>query len=240
IKEKIIIIDKLLENCQLQAALREAIELSRIGNRYLNEKRPWDEVKSNPQMAANTIYVSAQIVKALSVILEPFMPITARKLRKMLNLPEKVSWDDAYVPLPPGHKVKGAEPLFTKISASESDMQNMLERIRERAEEVSYEDFSKIDIRVGRIVEAEIVPGSKNLLKLSIDVGGALKTALAGIAKYYRPEDLRGKYVAVVVNLKPKKVFGIESEAMILAAEDEDKVVIIGPEAPIKTGSKVR
>jgi len=240
IREKVKAVDELLENCQLQAALREAIELSRVGNKYLNERKPWETIKLNPQVAANTLYVSAQIVKALSIILDPFIPVTTCKLREMLNLPGKVSWDDAYKPLPPGHRIKRAEPLFTKVNASEEDLQNMLEKIRERLERISYEDFSKIDIRVGRIVKAEAVPGSQNLLKLTIDIGEGFKTAVAGIAKCYKPRDLEGKYVAVVVNLKPKQMFGIESEVMILAAEDEGRIVLIGPEEPIKPGSKVR
>jgi len=238
--EKVKAVDELLENCQLQAALREAIELSRIGNKYLNERKPWETIKLNPQVAANTLYVSAQIVKALSVILEPFIPITIRKLREILSLSEKFSWDDAYKPLPPGHKIKKAEPLFTKVRFSEEDLQSMLEKIRERTEKISYEDFSKVDIRVGRIVEAEAVPGAQNLLKLLIDVGDSLKTAVAGIAKHYRPEDLKGRYVAVVVNLRPRQVFGIESEVMILAAEDEGKIVLLEPSEPVRPGSRVR
>lgn len=240
IQEKVKAVDELLDKCQLQAALREAIELSRIGNKYLNEKRPWEAIKSNPQAAANTLYVSVQIVKALSIVLEPFMPMTAHKLREMLNLPERVSWEDAYKPLPPGHKIGRAEPLFTKISASEDDLQRMLDKIREEPEKISYEEFARVDIRVGRIIEAERVPGSENLLKLTVDVGGAAKTCVSGIAKYYRPENLKGKYVLVVVNLKPRKVFGIDSEVMILTAEDGDKVVLVAPEAPVRPGSKVR
>ncbi len=240
IHEKVKAVSELLENCQLQAALKEVVELSRAGNRYLNEKRPWEIIKSDAQVAANTLYISAQIVKTLSVILEPFIPITARRLREMLNIPEGVSWDDAYKPLPSGHKINRAEPLFTKISVSEEELQGMLEKIREKSEKVSYEEFSKLDICVGRVVEAERVAGSQNLLKLTIDVGGSLRTCISGIAKYYRPEDLKGKYVTVVVNLKPRRVFGIDSEAMILAAEDGDNLVLIVPEAPIRPGSKVR
>lgn len=240
IHEKVKAVSELLENCQLQAALKEAVELSRVGNRYLNEKRPWEIIKSDVQVAANTLYVSAQIVKALSVILEPFIPITMRRLREMLNIPKGVSWDDAYKPLPPGHKINRAEPLFTKISASDEDLQSMLEKVREKSEKISYEEFSRVDIRVGKVVEAERVAGSQNLLKLTIDDGGSLRTCISEIAKHYRPEDIKGKYVAVVVNLKLRRVFGIDSEVMILAAEDGDKLVLVVPDAPIRPGSKVR
>lgn len=239
--ERVKAVDNALNSFQLQAALREAVDLSRIGNRYFNEKKPWDTIKMDRQLAANALYVSAQIVKALSVILEPFIPITALRIRSLLNLSEEASWDDALKPLPPGHKIREAEPLFAKISASEEDLQNMLEKIREGRGKISFEDFSKIDIRVGKIVKAESIPKSQSLLKLTIDVGGGnFKTAVAGIAGQYKPEDLEGKYVAVVVNLRPKKMFGVESEVMILAAEDGGNVVLIGPEKPITPGSKIR
>jgi len=241
VNDKIKAVDNALSNFQLQMALREAIDLSRIGNKYLNEKKPWEAIKSNPNAAANSLYVSAQIVKALSIILEPFMPSTAQKIRDLLNLPEKCFWDEAYKPLPANHKIKEAEPLFSKIEASEEELQSMLENIRSRSEKISIEEFSRIDLRVGKIIKAENVPKSQNLLKLTIDVGeGNLKTAVAGIAKYYSPESLEGKYVVVVTNLEPRKIFGIESEVMILAAQDESGVVIIGPERPVSSGSKVR
>jgi len=241
VNDKIKSVDNALSNFQLQMALREAIDLSRIGNKYLNEKKPWEAIKSNLNAAANSLYVSAQIVKALSIILEPFMPSTAQKIRDLLNLPEKCFWDEAYKPLPANHKIKEAEPLFSKIEASEEELQSMLENIRSRSEKISIEEFSRIDLRVGKIIKAENVPKSQNLLKLTIDVGeGNLKTAVAGIAKYYSPESLEGKYVVVVTNLEPRKIFGIESEVMILAAQDESGVVIIGPERPVSSGSKVR
>ena len=241
VNDKIKAVDNALSNFQLQMALREAIDLSRIGNKYLNEKKPWEAIKSNLNAAANSLYVSAQIVKALSIILEPFMPSTAQKIRDLLNLPEKCFWDEAYKPLPANHKIKETEPLFSKIEASEEELQSMLENIRSRSEKISIEEFSRIDLRVGKIIKAENVPKSQNLLKLTIDVGeGNLKTAVAGIAKYYSPESLEGKYVVVVTNLEPRKIFGIESEVMILAAQDESGVVIIGPERPVSSGSKVR
>ena len=241
IKERVLSVDEALRSFQLQAALREAVELSRIGNRYLNEKKPWDAIKMDARAAANTLYVSAQIVKALSIVLEPFIPSTAKKIRDLLNLPEKVFWDDAFKPLPAGHRIREAEPLFSKIEASEEVLQDMLDKIRSRQGFISIEEFSRVDMRVGRIVKAEPIPKSQNLLKLTIDVGGGVtKTAVAGIAKYYRPEDLEGRYIVVVVNLEPRKIFGVESEVMILAAQDESGVVFIGPEKPVSPGSKVR
>jgi methionyl-tRNA synthetase len=240
ISEKAKSVNDALSNFQLQLALREVIELSRIGNRYFNEKKPWETIKADVKVAANTLYVSIQIVKALSILLEPFIPFTAKKIRDLLNLPEKISWDDAVKPLQAGHEIKNAEPIFSKIESSEEELQEKLEKVRLSSEKISIEDFSKIDLRVGRIIKVESVPRSQNLLKLTIDVGGGnLKTAVAGIARYYKAEDLEGKHIIIVTNLKPRKIFGIESEVMILAAQDGEKVVFIQPERPISPGSKV-
>jgi len=241
IKNKVNSVSEALSKFQLQAALREAIDLSRIGNRYLNEKKPWEKIRTNPEIAANTLYVSAQIVKALSIILEPFIPITAKRIRKLLNLPEKLLWDDANKLLPAGHKIEEAKPLFSKIEASEGELQSMLDKIRISQEKISIEEFSRIDMRVGKIIKVETIPKSQNLLKLTIDIGERRpKTAVAGIAKYYKPEELEGRYIVVVTNLKPRKIFGVESEVMILAAQDKNNVIFIEPEKPISPGSKVR
>ena len=234
-------VDEDLSSFHIQSATKKVIELAREGNRYLNEKRPWKTIKSNPQSAATALYVAAQIVKALSILLEPFIPFTAKKIRKYLNLPEKLFWNDALDPIEPGHKIDEAKPLFEKIITSEDKLQRMLEEVRLRMQKISFEEFSKIDLRVGKIVAVEKIPGSKSLLKLTIDIGAeSPKTAVAGIAKYYKPEDLLNREIAVVTNLEPKKIFGVNSEVMILAAQHGDNVVFIEPEKPIEPGSKIR
>ena len=234
-------VDDDLNSFHIQSATKKVVELAREGNRYLNEKKPWKTIKSNPQSAATALYVAAQIVKALSILLEPFIPFTARKIRKYLNLPEKPVWEDAIDPVEPGHKINEVKPLFEKIIASEDKLQEMLEEVRLQMQKISFEEFSKIDLRVGKIVDAEKIPGSKSLLKLTIDIGAeSPKTAVAGIAEYYKPEDLLDREIVVVTNLEPKKIFGVESEVMILAAQHGDKVVFIGPEKPIEPGSKIR
>ena len=234
-------IDENLSHFHIQAATRKVIELAREGNRYLNEKKPWKTIKSDPQSAATALYVSAQIVKALAIMLEPFIPFTAERIRKYLNLPAKLPWEDAVEPLKEGHKIKAAKPIFEKINLSEEKLQEMLEEVRSSMQKVSFKEFSKIDLRVGKIINVERVPGSKNLLKLTIDIGAANpKTTVAGIAKYYKPEELLNRQIAVVVNLEPRKIFGIESEVMILAAQHGDNVVFIQPEKPIAPGSKIR
>lgn len=240
IKESYDKIENALKHFQLQAAVRKVIELSREGNKYLNEKKPWKTVKEDQQTTANTLYVAAQIVKALSVLLEPFVPFSAEKLRDMLNISPTARWNDAIKPLTAEHNIKKPKPLFHKIEKSETELSEALEKMRKAAETVSFEDFSKMDLRVGTIIEVKPIPGSKKLLKLQIDVGeNRLKTAVAGIAEYYKLDDLEGKQVVVIVNLEPRKIFGIKSEVMILAAQDGRDVVLLQPEKPIKTGAEI-
>jgi len=237
-------IAQLLEESKLQAALRVTVGLSHLGNKYLNKKEPWNTIKTNPQAAANTLYVAVQIVKALAITIEPFIPFTSEALWSLLNLPGNVHeqlWDEATKPIPPGHKINKAKPIFHKIEASEEELQAMLEKARSNPQTVSFQEFSKLDLRIGKIVRAEPIPQSKNLIKLTIDIeGGQLKQAVAGIAQYYAPEQLEGKQVAVVTNLQPRRIFGVDSEVMILAAQDEKTVSLLQPERPVKTGSKIK
>ncbi len=241
IKEKVESISERIERFQLQDAARTFMELSRIGNRYLNEKQPWLAIKRDRGSAATTLYVAAQIVKALTVTMAPFMPFTSERLRKLLNLPEEANrWSEALKPLPPGHKVGEAKPLFHKVEASREGLQEMLEKVRAASHMVSIDEFSRMDLRVGKIVKAEHIPGSKKLIKLTIDVGGErLKNAVAGIADNYKPEELEGKLVALITNLKPRRIMGVESEVMILAAQDGRTVTLLQPDKPVRPGSKI-
>jgi len=229
-----------LDNFQLQAAAREVIELSREGNKYLNEKKPWKTTRTNPQSTANTLYTAGQVVKALSILLDPFIPFTARKLRDHLNLPGEAKWKDAVEPLSAGHKIKEPDILFYKVEASEEELQEMLEKVRSAPQKVSFAEFSKLDLRVGKVVKVEKVSGSNNLLNLTIDVGDSqLRTAVAGIARYYSPKELEGLHLAVVTNLEPRKIFGVHSDVMILAAQDDKNVVILQPHKTVQIGSKI-
>ena len=233
-----------LEDFKLQAALQAAMSLSHLGNKYLNKREPWNTIKTNSQASANALYVAVQIVKSLAITIEPFIPFTAEKLWETLNMPGSVheqTWSEALNPLPPGHKINKAKPLFQKIEATKEELQNMLEKARSDPETVSFQDFSKLDLRIGKIVKAELVPQSKNLVRLSIDVGGGqVKQAVAGIAQYYAPERLEGKLVAVITNLQPRRIFGLDSEVMILAAQDEKTVSLLQPERSVKVGSKIK
>lgn len=233
-----------LEGCKLQAALRNILEVSRIGNRYFNEKEPWNLIKTDKQKAANTLYVAVQIVKTLAITLEPFIPFTTRKISALLNLPEdgdSKRWDEATKLLPSGHKIRRSEPLFSKIDASGEELQDKLEKTKPAPTTITFEEFSKLDLRVGKIVKAENVPKSRNLVKLTIDIGGGqLKQAVAGIAQYYEPKLLEGKHIAVLANLQPKRIFGLDSEVMILAAEDDKTISILMPDKLVEAGSKIK
>jgi len=235
-----------LEDCKLQAALRNIIDISRIGNKYFNEKEPWNLVKTDRQEAANTLYVAVQIVKTLAITLEPFIPFTAVKLSTLLNLTDEMRsrrWSEATKLLPSGHKIRGSKPLFSKIEVTAKELQDKLEKTKITPSTITFEEFSKLDLRVGKIIKAENVPKSKNLVKLTIDVGaGELKQAVAGIAQHYELKELEGRNIAVLVNLQPKHIFGLDSEVMILAAEDDKNISILIPipDKPVKAGSKIK
>lgn len=232
-----------LESLKFQAALRSVVDVSRLGNKYFNDKEPWSLVKTDRQKAANTLFVAVQLVKALAVTLVPFVPFTAERLAEFLDLSEEAlrEWGEATKLLPAGHRIRKAEPLFSKIDFGVEELQEKLEKAKRVSSIVSFEEFSKLDLRVGKIVEAESVPQSKNLVKLKIDIGGGtLKQAVAGIAGHYRVEELKGKSVAVVVNLQPRRIFGLDSEVMILAAEDSGKVSVLQPETAVEAGSKIK
>jgi len=244
VSEKIVKIARNIEEFRLQAALRTVLSLGQLGNIYLNKREPWSTIKTDSRTAANTLYVASQIIRSLAITLEPFVPFTAEALWKILNLPGSVhekTWDKATRELPPGHKINEAEPLFHKIEATEKELQAALEKMRSISEEISFQEFSRLDLRVGKIVKAEPVQKAGKLLRLTVDLGeGETKQAVAGIAQHYRPEQLEGRQIAVITNLEPRRIFGIESEVMILAAEDENAVSLLQPERPVKVGSKIR
>lgn len=243
VEKKVINAAQNLEECKLQAALRNIIDISRIGNKYFNEKEPWNLLKTDKQKTANTLYITIQIVKTLGITLAPFLPFTAKKILNLLNLPNDVQrWNETTKLVPVGHKIKKSKPLFTKIEASVAELQDKLEKKPANASKtITFEEFSRLDMRVGKIVKAESVSKSKSLVKLKIDIGGGeLKQAVAGIARHYKPEQLEGKSIAVLANLQPKRIFGLDSEVMILAAEDNKAISIILPDKSVKAGSKIK
>jgi methionyl-tRNA synthetase len=232
-----------IEQFRLQMAMGIVIELTRLGNKYINDREPWRNIEAAQEKAATTLYTAAQIVKALAILIAPFLPFTAEEVWRLLNLPYSVHaqrWESAVEELPPNHKIKKPQPIFYKIELSEVKRKMTMNTGSEGEGKVTMEDLARMDLRVGEIVHVEPVPGSTKLYKLKIDVGGAeLKTAVAGLKGSYSVEELKNKLVAVVVNMKPQKIFGVESEVMILAGVDSGTIAILQPERRVKTGSKI-
>ncbi len=243
-----------LENFRFREALSEAMNMARIGNKYLTETEPWKLWKTDPDRVGTILYISLQISAGLSIILEPFLPHSCKKLRNILNI-KNIEWEKAgqIDILPKNHKIEQPELLFDKIEDEAIEKQQLRLReikqrnlfqnapVKESLLSVSYETFAAIDLRVGTILEAERVPKAKKLLKLTIDTGIDRRTVVSGIAEYYQPEEIVGRQVVVMVNLEPKELRGIVSHGMILMAEDADgKLIFVKPEAVVKNGSAVK
>ncbi|MFP4047432.1 MAG: methionine--tRNA ligase, partial [Bacteroidales bacterium] len=228
-----------IENFKFREAVKIAMDMARLGNKYLADTEPWNLYDSDPQRVETIMNISLQITASIAIVIEPFLPFTAEKLRDFLNI-GKLNWDLAGQPeiLKPGHEIKKPKHLFQKIEDSEVEKQ--VEKLKEAwkkkeqeetgvepaKENISFEDFTKLDIRTGKILEAEKVPKTKKLLKLKIDTGIDHRTVVSGIAEYFSPGSVKGKQVSIVCNLAPKKIKGIESHGMILMAEDTDGKLI--------------
>ncbi len=220
-----------IESCRFREALMEMMNLARLGNKYLADQEPWKLVKTDQNRTKTIMNIALQIAANLSVLSEPFLPFTAEKLRIMLGL-GRLCWDDAGADnlLVQGFKIETATLLFRKIEDAEIRVQlEKLEAtkltnkmVKPQKENVSFDDFSMMDIRVGIIVAAEKVKKTNKLLKLTIDTGIDVRVVVSGIAEYYKAENLIGEQVSILVNLEPKKIKGIESQGMVLMAEDED------------------
>jgi len=241
-----------LDRYRFREALSELMNLARLGNKYLTDMEPWKLIKTDEEKVKTVLNVSLQIVANLAVLSEPFLPFTAKKLQNMLGMtPPK--WADAGNAeiLKSGQTINKPELLFARIEDAEveAQIQRLLDTKKENKkmitvnpakEEIAFDDFMKMDIRTGTILEAEKVPKTKKLLKLKIDTGIDQRTVVSGIAEYYEPENIIGKKVSILVNLAPRKLRGIESQGMILMAEDTDgKLCFVSPTEDINDGSEV-
>ncbi|MDT8324912.1 MAG: methionine--tRNA ligase, partial [Bacteroidota bacterium] len=235
-------------------AVVATMNLARASNKYFNDREPWKTVKSAPQTCATTLYCSLQAVYALSVFIEPVLPFTAEKLRVYLNIDDAdlLRWDaPGSRLLDAGHVLGSKALLFDKIDdgaiAAETAKLGGLQEEGKQAShpplkpEISIEDFMKVDLRTGTIIEAERVPKSKKLIKLIVDIGSERRQIVAGIASQYGPEDLVGKQIVIVANLKPAKLFGIESQGMLLAGSlDDAGPVVLTPISELPDGALVK
>ena len=227
-------IGQLIEHFEIKRAMKEIMNIAQEGNKYFDHEEPWITRKTNTLYCERTMYVCMKMVSLLQVILEPFLPFTAEKIGKMLKSKDRI-WDEAksaFLPTELGE----VEILFPKI---ESVGLQKPEEDMSKVSEISFEEFKKIDLRVGKILQAGPVPDAEKLLKIEVEIGSEKRQLVAGIAKNYRPEELIGKYIVVVFNLKPARIFNTESKGMLLAAVSGDDVILICPEKPIVTGSKV-
>lgn len=236
-----------VERYRFREALGELMNVARLGNKYLADEEPWKIVKENPERVQTQMYVALQIAAALSVLAEPFLPFTAAKLKKILNSENNFGWNEISTTsdlLPAGHQIGEAELLFAKIEDEEIQKQiDKLEatKVANKAENakaepqkdiITFEDFAKVDLRIGTIIEAEKMPKANKLLVLKVDTGIDVRTIVSGIAEHFTPEEVIGKRVTVLVNLAPRALRGVESEGMLLLTNTaEGKLVFVNPDA---------
>ena len=247
-------LEQYLDTFRFRDALKEAMNLARIGNKYLADTEPWKLAKTDMERVNTIMYVAMQITANLAIAFEPFLPFMSAKLRDMLGM-EKCDWNrlGAVDIIPSGAVIKKPELLFEKIEDDVIEAQvkklqdtkkaNELKNFKPApvAENVAFDDFLKMDIRVGTVLECTKVPKADKLLQFKIDDGMGGRTIVSGIAKHYNPEDLVGKQVCFIANFEPRKLKGIVSEGMILSAENPDgKLVVIGPTGPVVPGSQVK
>jgi len=245
-----------IEHYRFREALGELMNLARLGNKYLADNEPWILIKTDEKRVQTIMNLSLQISANLSVLMEPFLPFTSAKLGNMLNLNAGFKWNDATRTdlLLAGHQISTAALLFEKVEdetivaqvqkLANSKMMNEVENtaIDPAKPETSFDDFSKMDIRIGTIIEAEKVPKTDKLLKLLIDTGIDKRTVVSGIAGFYKPEDIIGQQVSILVNLAPRKIKGIESQGMILMAENsKGELSFVAPtRADMENGGAVK
>lgn len=255
-------IEQSLERYRFREAQQELMNMARLGNKYLADEEPWKLIKTNPERVKTVMYVALQIATALAVASEPFLPFTSEKLKRMLQL-GTITWEslktNATELLKAGHRIGTAELLFEKIedAAIEKQLQrlentklankqeaqaNTEVTVAPQKELISYDDFAKMDIRIGTILEAEKMPKADKLLILKVDTGIDQRTIVSGIAQSFAPEEIIGKKVTVLVNLAPRKLRGVESQGMILMVENsEGKYTFINPDTEgIANGTEVK
>ena len=246
-------VENLLDNFKFRDAQKEAMNLARIGNKYIADCEPWKVIKTDPERVKTIINLSLQLTANLAIAFEPFLPFSSKKLYGMLNV-EALGWENlgSTELLKPGHQLAKPELLFEKIEDEAIKAQmDRLERIKKENEaanykaaevkkEVTFDDFEKLDIRVGTVLSCEKVKKSNKLLKFEIADGLENRTILSGIAQYYNPEDLVGKQVCFIANFPPRKMMGLESQGMILSAVNFDGTLsVITPQREVKPGSQV-
>jgi methionyl-tRNA synthetase len=239
------VISSSIERYRFREASQELMNLARLGNKYLADEEPWKVIKLDEARTQTIMFVALQIASALATLSEPFLPFTSKKLNGILNF-ENNTWNDISskdILLPAGHKIGQAELLFSKIEdetvqaqidkllATKKANEAANKTVEPQKEEITFDDFTKLDMRVGTILEAEKMPKAKKLLVLKVDTGIDVRTIVSGIAESFTPEEVVGKKVTVLVNLAPRALRGVESQGMILMTETaEGKLVFVNPD----------
>lgn len=262
------VIENSIEKYRFREAQTELMNVARLGNKYLADEEPWKTIKTDEERTATVMYVALQISAALAILSEPFLPFTSLKLKKILEIsiaPEQtLTWNDVSkntVLLKPGHTISQSKLLFSKIE--DAQIQQQLEKleaskksnslndskgtsttttgIKPQKDMITFEDFSKLDIRVGTILEAEKMPKANKLLVLKVDTGLDVRTIVSGIAESFTPEEVVGKKVTVLINLAPRALRGVESQGMILMTENpEGKLVFVNPDTSnVSNGAQI-
>ncbi len=257
------IIGKSIERYRFREASQELMNLARLGNKYLADEEPWKKIKTDPERVKTIMYVALQIAAGLAVASEPFLPFTSNKLKNILNVTSTtlsdLSWNDVAeknILIPSDHKIGKSELLFSKIDdkvitaqlekleatklANASTSLAQVNKVEPQKETIEFEDFTKMDIRVGTILEAEKVAKTKKLLQLKVDVGIDVRTIVSGIAESFSPEEIIGQQVTVLTNLAPRKIRGVESQGMILMTDTPDgKLAFVEPERKVANGQQI-
>lgn len=250
------IISKSLEQFRFREGMQEFMNLARLGNKYLADTEPWKVIKEDEQRVQTILNIGLQIAANLAILAEPFLPHSSSKLKSMLNLSVH-NWNEAGSEniLVNNHQLGTSSLLFDKIeddviekqlqkleaSKKENAISDAINRVEQLKENISFDEFSKMDIRVGTILEAEKVAKTKKLLKLKIDTGIDIRTVVSGIAEYYEPEKIIGQQVSILVNLAPREIKGILSQGMILMAENADGILaFVSPGSVVANGGSVK
>jgi methionyl-tRNA synthetase len=243
-----------LDAFRFREALREAMNLARLGNKYLADTEPWIVIKTDKERVKTILNIALQITANLTILLDPFLPFSTARLREWLNI-DALKWDMAGSDslLTPGHSINKPGLLFRKIEDEEIEKQvnklldtkkqndSSMKEAEPLKENISFDDFTRLDIRTATILEASRVPKTKKLLQLTLDTGIDTRTVVAGIAEHFEPDEIKGKQVSVLVNLEPREIKGIVSQGMILMAEENDgRLVFISPPGNTQNGSRIR
>lgn len=252
-------IGKAIENYHFREALSDFMNLARAGNKYLADTEPWKLIKEDKEKTGTILNIALQLAASLAGLMEPFMPFTSVKLNRQLGLDKSQSWDKLGQPdlMETGMEISKAELLFEKLEddviqkqidkLEKSSMENKSAEAQKQTDqetdaikpEITFEDFTKLDLRVGKILNAEKIKGADKLLKLEVDLGFEKRTIVSGIALHFSPEEIMGRMVTVLINLAPRKMRGVESQGMILMAEDKGKLLFVEPSGDAEPGSSI-